>query len=415
MNIIILADYGFAKGGAERVAVAAALGLARRGNAVTYLCAVGPVAEELIGEPNLAVRCLNQNDLLSGGMANAAKQGIWNRAAAAAMRQLLAHHDPQSVIVHAHTWTHALTSSPLAVAVKAHVSTVVTLHDYFLACPNGGFYDFQRGEICTRQPLGWSCLCTNCDARGAGHKAFRVARQLVQRDWSGLPKRLRNFIDLSDFSRDILRPHLPSQAQFTRISNPILVEPCDPAEPERRRGFVFIGRLVPEKAPQLLARAAAALNVPVTFIGEGPLRDELARLNPAARFTGWLGHADLQRELRASRALVFPSVWYETQGLVVLEALANGVPALVADRCAAKEFVEPDQTGLWFQSGNENDLIRRLAELADDALVARLGRAAHERFWADPPTLERHLDQLEALYERMAAPRARPDLAFAGA
>ncbi len=64
------------------------------------------------------------------------------------------------------------------------------------------------------------------------------------------------------------------------------------------------------------------------FIGDGPLRPIEAT---GARVTGWLSAEDVQRELEHARCLVFPSLWYETYGLVVNEAAARGIPAIVSD------------------------------------------------------------------------------------
>ena len=76
----------------------------------------------------------------------------------------------------------------------------------------------------------------------------------------------------------------------------------------------------------MFARAAAAEQVPCRFIGAGMARDAIAHVNPQAILSGWMSHRDSMRALREARALVFPSLWYETLGLVVLEAAAIGVP-----------------------------------------------------------------------------------------
>ena len=129
--------------------------------------------------------------------------------------------------------------------------------------------------------------------------------------------------------------------------------------------------------------------------------------------------------MRRARALVFPSVWYEGQPLTVYEALACGAPVIVSDACAGREAVADGETGVWFRSGDPDDLAAHLRRLTDDGLAARamieemrqfdglaarMGRAAHERYWAAPLTLDAHLDRLEAVYGtvlREAAARAR--------
>jgi len=107
-------------------------------------------------------------------------------------------------------------------------------------------------------------------------------------------------------------------------------------------------------------------------------------------------------QIRRALALVLPSLWYETQGLVVLECAASGVPAIVPDLCAASEFVEHGRTGLIFKRGDKADLADKMRSLlADRALAARLGRAAYEKFWAAPPSAQAHAAGLLDIYRQM--------------
>ena len=115
--------------------------------------------------------------------------------------------------------------------------------------------------------------------------------------------------------------------------------------------------------------------------------------------------------MRRARALVFPSVWYEGQPLTVYEALAVGTPVIVSDACAGREAVSDGETGLWFRSGDAESLAGRLRAVQDDALAARMSRAAYSQYWAAPLTMERHLDALAGVYAavlREAAPSRRP-------
>jgi glycosyltransferase involved in cell wall biosynthesis len=138
------------------------------------------------------------------------------------------------------------------------------------------------------------------------------------------------------------------------------------------------------------------------FVGEGPLQGEIQATNPDARITGWVDADRVRAEMSSARMLVYPSLLRETQGLTVLEAAALGVPAIVPDGCAARDSVVDGVTGLWFRSGDLISLQSKLRALAGDpALAQALGVAAYERFWRDPPTLERHARKLEAVYGAM--------------
>jgi glycosyltransferase involved in cell wall biosynthesis len=71
----------------------------------------------------------------------------------------------------------------------------------------------------------------------------------------------------------------------------------------------------------------------------------------------------------------------------------------VSDSSVAREAVENNRTGLWFKAGDAEDLAEKLGALhRDPDLAARLGKAAYQQFWAQPPDLPSHLDQLERIY-----------------
>ncbi len=141
------------------------------------------------------------------------------------------------------------------------------------------------------------------------------------------------------------------------------------------------------------------------FAGDGPAAEEIAALYPEARLLGWKSPAEVKALLRAARALVFPSLWFEGQPLTVLEAKAMGAPVIVSDGCAGREEMQDGVSGLWFQSADANSLARALEKAKDDALVARMSSAAYDQFWSDPPTLSRHVERLGAVYGEILARR----------
>ncbi len=120
---------------------------------------------------------------------------------------------------------------------------------------------------------------------------------------------------------------------------------------------------------------------------------------------GWKSPAEVKSLMRAARALVFPSLWFEGQPLTVLEAKAMGTPVIVSDGCAGREEVEDGVTGLWFESANADKLAEALVKAQDDTLIASLSQASYDRFWADPPDLARHVGQLSRVYDEMLSRR----------
>lgn len=399
MRVVVVNDFAYINGGTAAVAVASAIGLARQGHKVSYLSAVGP-PDPRLEDSGVEVLCAGQHEILRDpNRLRAACQGLWNPVVARNLALHLNGMDRENTIIHFHGWNKALSTSVVRAAINRRFKTVCTLHDYFVACPAGGFFDHHSLDHCHRRPLSFACLTRNCDSRNYAHKLWRAARQVVQQRIGGLPGGLDAFVVISRLSRDILRPYLPKRVQLFEVPNPIDSPRERPLEPERGNSFVAVGRLTLDKGGALLARAAHECGVSAVFVGEGPCRQEIASACPSATIAGWVPKERAGSFFERARALVLPSLWYEGQPLVPLEAASRGVPAIVSDGCAGRESVEDGVTGVIFRNGDVSSLKSALRRMNDDGFVRRLGRAAYERYWANPLTTERHVARLEQVYQ----------------
>jgi phosphatidylinositol alpha 1,6-mannosyltransferase len=122
----------------------------------------------------------------------------------------------------------------------------------------------------------------------------------------------------------------------------------DRDEPIFRIGYV--GRLTPEKNVRVLAQIERSLIArghrafQITIVGEGAEEKWLRRNMRHAEFTGLLTGLDLSRAFANMDLFVFPSET-DTFGLVVLEALASGVPAVVSSAGGPKDTLQHSKTG----------------------------------------------------------------------
>lgn len=401
-NIVIFNDNARVTGGADKIALGSALGLARRGYQVELLTATTPIAPELLSVPRLSVHNTDQYEILHDpSRLRAATQGLWNTKSYRAASTLLDGLRPEDTVVHLHLWAKALSSSVIRAAAERGFRIVCTLHDYLLSCPVGTWFDHTEQRICTRVPLSASCLMAHCDSRSYADKLWRTARTLVQSTVGKLPSGLSDIIAISDMVISVLRPYLPPEVRVHRLSNFTDVVRRERVDAAANSPFVFSGRLVKEKGPAIFAQAARAARVPALFLGEGECRDAIIQAMPQAVISGWLLPDQSLQQLRRARALVFPSLWYEAQPLIILEALAQGIPCVVSETSAAREMIIPGRTGLLFRTGDVADLQDKLAQLHDDELVDRLSRNAYEEYWKSPRTLESHLDGLTDIYHTM--------------
>ena len=399
MNIVVVSDFAHVTGGNAAVALASARGLAERSHIVTLFAGVGPVGPE-IAACGVKVVCSGQEAIADDRRrSRAVVQGIWNVKAARMMQETLGRMDLRHTVIHVHGWDKALSSSVVRAALTMGAKVVCTFHDYVSACPNSGFYNHRRDEICRLQPLSLSCVMESCDRRGYAHKLWRVVRHQVQRRWGLLPGGIKHVIVVSDFSRRILEPFMPTGIRIHHVRNMIGVARAAPAHPADNNDYVMVGRMSREKGPHLLATVTRRTGWNVKFIGDGESVAEVRRIAPGATVTGWLPREAVLKEVTQARALIFPSLWYEAEPLVIYEAAALGVPAVVSDGSAARDLVIDGETGLHFRSGDDRHLESVMARLQDDQVVRRLGETAYRRYWNDPRTLERHLADLERVYE----------------
>jgi glycosyltransferase involved in cell wall biosynthesis len=157
--------------------------------------------------------------------------------------------------------------------------------------------------------------------------------------------------------------------------------------PESAVVWLFAGKLVDRKRPgdfmQAISTAARAdSRVWGLVVGDGPIRAELQRAARQegwpVRFAGFLNQTQMPAGYAASDALVLTSDGSETWGLVVNEAMASGLPAVVSDEVgSAPDLVHQGQTGEVFRCGDVDQLASIVARLsADPSHLEQMGRRA---------------------------------------
>ena len=192
-----------------------------------------------------------------------------------------------------------------------------------------------------------------------------------------------------------------------------------PVDPRARAGWpegatvvASLGRLAPEKSPDVVLDAVS--HVPAArllVIGGGPseasLRERARRPDLAGRvaFTGALAHPDALARLRGADLFAFASRT-ETQGLVLAEALAAGLPPVAIDGPGVADSVRDGVDGIIVPALPEATRARRLgdalARLAgDDDERARMAASAREG--AQRFDIGRRISEVEALYRSVLA------------
>lgn len=184
--------------------------------------------------------------------------------------------------------------------------------------------------------------------------------------------------------------------------------------------LIYAGRLAIEKRVDVLRPVLADIpDLHFAILGDGPERANLESLftGTATVFTGRLTGEDLAAAYASGDIFVFPGE-NETFGNVVLEAMASGLPCLVAAHSGLRDRVRNGVDGFLFEPGNSAQLatlVRWL--LQDDAYRRELGRKA--LVFARAQTWQANLEGLLGKYESVIAGRRigemRRDMQVAGA
>jgi hypothetical protein len=148
---------------------------------------------------------------------------------------------------------------------------------------------------------------------------------------------------------------------------------------ERGDAFLYVGRLVGYKRPDLVVEAFTGLTERLVVVGDGHLLPTLReRATPNITFLGHVDEDTLLRLYRESRALVFPAE--EDFGIAMAEAQACGTPVIALDRGGATDIVRDGETGWLLAEPTVGEVRTAVERAVRDPLDAAAIRLTAERF-----------------------------------
>jgi glycosyltransferase involved in cell wall biosynthesis len=167
--------------------------------------------------------------------------------------------------------------------------------------------------------------------------------------------------------------------------------------------LIYVGRISPEK--RLHDLKTILEQVPGTrlaLVGDGPERPALEQVFAGlpVKFMGFMQGEALSQAYASADIFVFPSA-LESFGLVVVEAMAAGLPVVAARVGGVLDVIDEGRTGYTFAPGDVAGLVEGVQQIARDrACMEQMGRAA--RAFAETQTWPAMMDEVIAHYERLA-------------
>lgn len=377
-RIVVINDLSTASGGATGLALLSVRLFRQFGVPVTYLCGDDGANAELQAL-DVDVVALCGEHILTGSRRRTLLTGLHNASAKEMIERWICKHDTERTIYHVHGWSKILSPSIFVALSPVARRTVLHAHDYFLACPNGAFYNYPAEAACDCRPLSGACILSNCDKRSYAQKIWRMSRSA----------RLRSTLLRGDaLPHAVLLVHEKMAAPFVKSGYPAdilrtLRNPITPYSQERigvedNRDFFFIGRLTPEKGIEDAIAAADRAGVGLTVIGDGPLRDSIPTRGGKIRVLGWLEHDEMATAVRSARALLMPTRYPEPFGLVAIEASLSGIPVLLSKKAYLADEIAATGIGLGCDTSDHDAFaaaIRKLADAPSDEIRAMSEKA----------------------------------------
>ncbi len=327
---------------------------------------------------------------------------VWNRSAAARLRDAVRSH--RADIVHFHNTFPLMSPAVYYAARREGAAVVQTLHNFRLLCPGANFY--RGGKVCE------DCLGKSLPLAGIKHKCYRdstaataaTAGMLsVHRVIGTWANAVDAYITPTRFARDkFIAGGLPADKLFVK---PNFVHP-DPGVAAGGGGYaIYVGRLSHEKGLDTLLAGWDSLGgeVPLKIVGDGPLADDVKAAVARNSSIKWLGRRGLDEVYNLigdADLLIMPSNCYETFGRVAAEAYAKGTPVIASDHGAPADIVDHGRTGLRFKPGDGADLAAKVRlALSDRGKLAEMRHAARNEFEAKY-TGGRNHEMMMAIYEK---------------
>jgi glycosyltransferase involved in cell wall biosynthesis len=341
---------------------------------------------------------------------------IWSPGTARDLKEELNRHRPD--VVHVHNTFPLLSAAVLYACRDAGVPVVATIHNYRLACANGTF--FRAGSVCHE--------CANgLPARAVLHGCYRDSRAatvpvtlamgLHRQAWRSL---VSAYVFVSASQRDLLHGSgLDNGRVFVRHNlvpyhdRPVSGSALDT---ERTPSVVYAGRLDEAKGVRLLMAGwdrylaeCGGTGLRLVIVGGGPLESEVAAWasgQDSVNVTGPVSGDRCAELISQARAVILPSVWEETFGLVAIEAMAAGVPPVAAAHGSFPELITPGVDGTLFSPGKPGALAAAIAGVRKNpqeyAAYGDQARKTYEHRF-DP---ERSMDELLEIYRFAIVNRA---------
>jgi len=328
----------------------------------------------------------------------------WSKDSYSQLRQRIKEYKPD--IVHFHNIYFMLSPAVYYACQDEGVAVVQSLHNFRPLCSNGLFY--RDNQVCEE------CLENGLKA-GVKHKCFRDSKILTRfvvrmlekhRKRKTWHEKIDRYITATNFTRQkYIQAGFPGEKIRIKPNTFNLTATPDSQD----KGYaLFLGRLSHEKGIDILLEAYKYdKNLsPLKVLGDGPLRhdvEDFVRLHALdhVELCGFVDEDTCREYMQGAKVIIIPSKCYENFPRVVVEAFGYGIPVVCSELGSLKEIIEDGKTGLFFKTGDSQDLAQKLKSLSTldlDAMRQNVRTVYNEKYAS-----KRNYEMLMAIYKEAQA------------
>ena len=248
-------------------------------------------------------------------------------------------------IVHVHNTFPLWTYSVFDFFKKRNVPIIMTLHNYRLIWEKLGLFNKDR------EKYGYF--------KDSNIGSFIISKFINKKE--DLLKNVSKFITHTEFTKQEFSKHVIPENKLIIKPN-FLNSTNKTIQPiSEKNNVIFASRISKEKGILSLIKAFEKIYINLDILGDGPLFNKIKK----KKFNNIKIHGNLPRDevnkfISNSKFLVFPSEWYESFPMTILEAFREGTLVLASNIGSIKSIIKDRFNGILFEPGNTSDLIDKV-------------------------------------------------------
>lgn len=169
----------------------------------------------------------------------------------------------------------------------------------------------------------------------------------------------------------------------------------------KKENAIFASRISLEKGILTLIKAFKNIDLKLDILGDGPLFDKVNKNNiNNIKLHGNLQRDEVRKFINKSKFLIFPSEWYESFPMTILEAFREGTLVMASNIGSIKSIIKDKYNGILFEPGNHKDLINKVEWILNNPKICdQIALNANNEFYKKYSS-EVNYKQLIDVYEK---------------